>query len=340
MENFEEDIRRHNLARQIRIASQFTEFDISKGEVGQEGEVRTWKDGTKVRKVGGKWIPISEGTKSKPQKQQAPKSKKKPLPEKSGKMPDPEKKEISRHEIAKLTTIKSLSKSDPVKAYELAESLSDEAKNVIPQKIWNEMSEASAKHEEDADMKEVVSEKKEIKEEYNEHTENFSKVFDQYTDGTSSLSQDQIDMINEYRSSSRLSSALRRDIDLKRVERELTSLDGIFSKFQLKEDTALFRGIDKRGSQHFKNLVPGDVFVDKGYSSTSIDRSVIDGFDTGDGVSIEILAKKGSQFIPMEGVGDEMINDIFNEEFEFLLPRSSEFRIISNDGKNIKVELL
>ncbi len=140
MESFEEDIRRHNIAKQIRIANQFFDFDISKGVTAREGEIREWQ-GKRVQKIGGRWVPISED-KAKPEKKSAPIRSKKQNKTVEKKDP-PAKNGIGRQDRATLATIKKYYKNHAVQAYNLANSLSDEAKEAIPQKVWDEMSSAS-----------------------------------------------------------------------------------------------------------------------------------------------------------------------------------------------------
>ncbi len=141
MESFEKEIRQHNIDRQVRIGSQFDSF--LKGPVAQEGEVRTHGN-QKMVKRGGKWVPLNQ--------KKTPDKRSDPTPKKESSKKDQDKSgetvpedTINRQEIAKLTTIKNTYKTEPHRAYELAETLSDEAKNIIPQNIWNKMSAASHK---------------------------------------------------------------------------------------------------------------------------------------------------------------------------------------------------
>lgn len=139
MEDFERNIRQHNLDRQLHIGRSFTTF-IEKGDVAEEGEVREW-GGKKYKKTAGKWIPV--GSKKKPEKKQAPKAQKDKVENEKDLQPSKQDTtstgSIGNHDKARLTLVKTLYKNNPVGAYKVAEELSDEAKNVIPQKVWNEM---------------------------------------------------------------------------------------------------------------------------------------------------------------------------------------------------------
>lgn len=137
MEDFERNIRQHNLNRQLHIGRSFTEF-FEKGKAAEEGEIREWGE-KKYKKTSGKWVPVSDKKKSEP----------KPAPNSQLKKPENEEESsssnqmsggtVGNHDKAKLTLVKTLYQNNPVEAYKVAEELSDEAKNVIPQKVWNEM---------------------------------------------------------------------------------------------------------------------------------------------------------------------------------------------------------
>lgn len=170
MEDFEKQIKLQNVQRQLKIGQSFSGFDaFEKGKVAAEGEVRTF-GGVKHRKQGKKWIPVSEGKGKSKKQDPTPRGKKKEEGEKSS---EP-KRNIPKQEISQLKQVKQLIDKDPTKAKEIADGLSDEAKQAIPQQAWDKMTsggqekskESSASNdineEEKSKLKQFVSKNKEL----------------------------------------------------------------------------------------------------------------------------------------------------------------------------------
>lgn len=115
-------------------------IEKGKGGVGQEGEVRTWSNGKKYKKTGGKWIEVAGGkgeAKPKPEGTSSPKKE-----EASGKTAKPSQGSapgVDKHEVAQLTHLKAVTKTDPAKAYEIFQSLSPEGQAVVPQEVVNSL---------------------------------------------------------------------------------------------------------------------------------------------------------------------------------------------------------
>lgn len=91
----------------------------------------------------------------------------------------------------------------------------------------------------------------------------------------------------------------------------------IASSAPLEKDTALFRGSSLDGADFFKELKPGDVFGDPGYTSTSVSEEYMK--TSNSTVHIRIRAPKGTRAAPIATDQDH--------EQEMLLPRGSRFRV-------------
>lgn len=133
---------------------------FEKAKAAQEGEVRT-HGGVKVKKIGGKWVPVAE-RKSAPEKPSSSKNRKKA--EKSAAKKSSAAAEIPSHHMGALKHIKKLITSgDNASAHEIANKLPDDVKAHIPEKVWQDMSEAShAKTQEDAKAKGGEDKKKDV----------------------------------------------------------------------------------------------------------------------------------------------------------------------------------
>jgi hypothetical protein len=96
----------------------------------------------------------------------------------------------------------------------------------------------------------------------------------------------------------------------------------------------------------YKNLKPGNLIYDPGYSSTSIDKTLAERWaGQGDDVVLIIQMPKGSSVVhPIaswaEGSKELGFHNYAPTEKELLLNRNSVFKVIRNDGKYIEVELV
>lgn len=113
------------------------------------------------------------------------------------------------------------------------------------------------------------------------------------------------------------------------------------------EDIISYRGVDgsrdEKVAQFFNNLKPGDEYQDTGFSSTSINKSIVEGkfsATKGKGANIKILIPKGSSALPMQNIGSTSTKQMYDDEFEVLLDKGSKFKVISRKGINITVMLI
>jgi len=104
----------------------------------------------------------------------------------------------------------------------------------------------------------------------------------------------------------------------------------------------VYRGLDADSVEGFDTLEPGDIFSDAGFVSTSLDSGIAikfaDRFMQTDGVVLEINVPRNSEGIFPNSWLSETSNTFFNE-FEFLLPRDSQFKVISTEGRVWKLEV-
>jgi SPP1 gp7 family putative phage head morphogenesis protein len=87
----------------------------------------------------------------------------------------------------------------------------------------------------------------------------------------------------------------------------------------------------------FADLTPGDVWIDKGYSSTSLDKEFVQNFKTG--WLIEVENPAGTKGVMLDGLKGK--EGYTNLEDEWLLPRSTKFEVIESnpEAKTMKVRV-
>lgn len=154
--DLEEQIRQRRINQSTQMVEMLGDDNLIKamrGRKGDEGEIRTWANGKKMKKQGGKWIEVTQGKdgkkqddegKSKPKDKDEPKEKSSKADDnKSPTKPNKEGSDVSKVDIAQLTMIKNLLDKDPNKAFEIFESLSPEAQSKVPQDIINSLVEQS-----------------------------------------------------------------------------------------------------------------------------------------------------------------------------------------------------
>jgi hypothetical protein len=131
------------------------------------------------------------------------------------------------------------------------------------------------------------------------------------------------------------------DENIKKSKEISESVSKSISKSEIKQDIVAYRGIKPSGevANFFKGLKVGDEYSDSAFISTSIDKSVADKFSEG-GVNLKILIPKGSKGLPMQNVGSETSKDVYSNEYEVLLDKGSNFRVVSKENNQITVALV
>ena len=80
----------------------------------------------------------------------------------------------------------------------------------------------------------------------------------------------------------------------------------------------------------FAGLRSGDVWIDKGYSSTSLDKNFVESFKNG--WLVEIENPQGTKGVMLDGLRSK--NSKINKESEWLLPRDTNFEVLETDPTN------
>jgi SPP1 gp7 family putative phage head morphogenesis protein len=132
--------------------------------------------------------------------------------------------------------------------------------------------------------------------------------------------------INDGLRTGRLHSDL--EIDVKRIDKVMKAAPG------LPEPIVTFRGLNTVDTdpldQMFSAMRPGDSWVDKGYSSTTLSKEFAETF--ADGWLITVENPAGTKGVMLDGVTSK--SGIKNVENEWLLPRGTDFEVISVDTNN------
>lgn len=124
-----------------------------------------------------------------------------------------------------------------------------------------------------------------------------------------------------------INQALRKNSEyaLPRLEKAVRDLDKTFEVARLEEDIVVWRGV---GRDIGRRMETGVVFQDDGFSSTSLSKNIAESFAGPDGALIQMIVPKGTPAIFVEKFTN------IEGEVEMVLPRSSQFRIISNNMEN------
>jgi hypothetical protein len=113
----------------------------------------------------------------------------------------------------------------------------------------------------------------------------------------------------------------------------------------LSEELVAYRGVKGNGLDFFEKLKVGDVYEDKGYTSTTIDAGVAQQFGGVqpyyDGLVFRMKLPAGTKGIFPAGYHEPMYGwTPSTTEAEFLLPRNAKFKVVGQRGKVWDVELV
>lgn len=137
------------------INNYFSNTPIQKGKAAQEGEVREW-GGKKYKKENGEWKPVGI------EKKEAPNKKSDRIKTSKEEDNNENHQAITTHERANLVFIKKNLKLDPVKAYEVFQTLSPQAQHIVPQNVLNDLVQASHEQTKENEEKEKKDKAKQI----------------------------------------------------------------------------------------------------------------------------------------------------------------------------------
>jgi hypothetical protein len=164
------------------------------------------------------------------------------------------------------------------------------------------------------------------------------------------------DAVTEYvNNSAGINSALRADEEFaqERYGKTIFQLDETMVRTDnITRPLTVYRGVRGGDSMppEFEELEVGDVYFDSAFTSTSLSPTSALGFagiyndEATQGIVLEIAVPANSEGIfPNSWLGlggSSPSSNNFASELEFLLPRNSGFKVISNEGKVWKVEVV
>jgi len=105
----------------------------------------------------------------------------------------------------------------------------------------------------------------------------------------------------------------------------------------------VYRGIKGNALDFFEPLKVGDVYTDKGFSSTSLDPKIGAKFANSESGYYQGIVFRMKLPVGTKGVFPSSVTGIesqFSREAEYLLPRDSKFRVLTNQGKVWDVEVV
>jgi hypothetical protein len=107
-----------------------------------------------------------------------------------------------------------------------------------------------------------------------------------------------------------------------KMSKIVNNISTLISDNKIDSNLTLYRSV--KSSDFFVNLDKGDIYEDKSFSSTSLQKLKFGDFQ------IKILAKKGSNVANLDN----------KDEHEYLIDKNSKFRVVNKDEKGITVEIL
>lgn len=112
----------------------------------------------------------------------------------------------------------------------------------------------------------------------------------------------------------------------------ITQIDNAMSKYELKENIIAFRGVN---GEHYDNYNVGDIFEEKMYYSTSLNKNIAQTFsdDKINSTMLEINVPKGTKSIYIGS------NTEYDFEAELLLGRNLKYKVIGKSEGYIKLEV-
>ena len=157
------------------------------------------------------------------------------------------------------------------------------------------------------------------------------------TQWMNSLTEDEKASVNTYTGSAYddINRYLRGQQPYTSYKDDISSIDGAISKFELKDDIEVYRGM-YASPELLDKLQPGRIFRDDGYGSTTTLKSSA----FGGNVRMEIKVRKG------KGVGAYIdgLSAYEGREMEFLLARGAKYKIKSRELVNgkyvVKAEII
>lgn len=113
-----------------------------------------------------------------------------------------------------------------------------------------------------------------------------------------------------------------------KLERHISNIDSLMEHFTVPENVTVFRGAASRSiARQWDSIKPGDEFMDKGYVSTSVKRSIMDEFSTAEAADYKAGAVRVNMTIRVPAGSHALASTLVGES-ELTLPRGSKFRVL------------
>lgn len=126
------------------------------------------------------------------------------------------------------------------------------------------------------------------------------------------------------------------------IENEVNNIRSAIEKSSLKKNVQLFRGVTAKHplAVNFDSLESGSIINDVSFQSTSLNPKIAnqfttdseDWFDDSIGITVKILAPKGSRALPI-------MDSKVKLEVEMLLPDNANFQVLGVDKEKREVTL-
>lgn len=174
---------------------------------------------------------------------------------------------------------------------------------------------------------------------------------DRYQGMSELLTEEEREAISEYRDNAffRVNKKIREGEEMDEEEKKIRDkVQEAISKSELINDIVLYRGLNSKNSllfiNYLKTLESGDIYEEASFSSTSLlqgtSQKFKDLYSSANNITLKIFASKGQKALCMQNLGTESDQEMYQDEYEFLLPLKSKFQVIERDGDTISVKLL
>jgi hypothetical protein len=153
------------------------------------------------------------------------------------------------------------------------------------------------------------------------------------------LTNEEMSVLNDYKVSGyiKINKLLRQTGEYpeeikKEIETKIKKIDSAMQKASTSSEVTAYRVVS---NSHTKNLNEGDIFEDKGFVSTSVDKRILKAAFDESMSSITIFVPKGTKALPLKGSSFS-----HSEESELLLNRGTKFKVLKKSGNDIEVEVV
>ena len=118
----------------------------------------------------------------------------------------------------------------------------------------------------------------------------------------------------------------------------------ISANVRTEDNLVLYRGVKFDGREAWDSVKVGETFTERGFSSTSFNADVAERFARKDGIVLQIEAPRGTKGIMPQafrtGDKDFLLGGKASNELEYLLPRNTQYQVVSREGNVIRVRIV